>query len=171
MTHEEFTRAASYWKVRDADNARMDHDELMKAIFEYLSENDTCALATGKGDFIRCTPIEYTYHDNAFWMFTEGGEKFTGLEENKNVCIAIFDKFKGFGKLKGLQVSGTAVIIEPFSDEYITAAGYRKIPLEALKKMPLPMNLIKITPVKFEFLNSDFKSKGYSSRQMLEIQK
>lgn len=30
-------------------------------------------------------------------MFSEGGEKFIGLEKNANVSLAIFDKYDGFG--------------------------------------------------------------------------
>lgn len=44
---------------------------------------------------MRCTPIEYSYHDGRFWMFSEGGEKFIGLEKNENVCLAIYDKYDG----------------------------------------------------------------------------
>ncbi|MCD7833466.1 MAG: hypothetical protein LUH00_05710 [Lachnospiraceae bacterium] len=40
-----------------------------------------------------------------------------------------------------------------------------KIPVDALKKLPFAMNLNKITPMKIEFLNSDFKEDGYDSRQ------
>lgn len=118
---------------------------------------------------MRCTPIEYTYHHGAFWLFSEGGEKFSALEKNKNVCLAIFDKYEGFGKLKGMQVSGVAELVKPFSDEYNAAAEFRKIPLDALKKMPHTMNLIKVQPKKIEFLNSDFKKDGADSRQKLEF--
>ena len=92
---------------------------------------------------MRCTPLEYTYHDDCFWIFSEGGEKFYALEKNKNVCLVIFDKYEGFGKLKGMQVTGLASIVEPFSQEYVQAADFRKIPLKALEKMLHPMNLIK----------------------------
>ncbi len=47
-----------------------------KAVEEYIQANNTCALATAAGDFVRCTPLEYTYHDDCFWIFfSEGGEK------------------------------------------------------------------------------------------------
>ena len=46
---------------------------------------------------------------------------------------------------------------------------YVEIPLDALKKMPHTMNLIKVQPKKIEFLNSDFKKDGADSRQMLEF--
>ncbi len=26
-----------------------------------------------------------------FWMFSEGGQKFIGLEKNENVCLAIYE--------------------------------------------------------------------------------
>ena len=169
LSHEEYEEAATYWKKKDAESVKLDEAKLKKAVEEYILANKTCALATGAGEFVRCTPIEYTYHHGAFWMFSEGGEKFAALEKNKNVCLAIFDKYEGFGKLKGMQVTGEAELVAPFSDEYNAAAEFRKIPLDALKKMPHTMNLIKVQPKKIEFLNSDFKKEGADSRQMLEF--
>ncbi len=165
MTHEEYTAAANHWIKKDAVSKKMPKAQLWDEIEKYIQSNNTCALATGYGSFIRCTPIEYSWHDNAFWMFSEGGQKFVGLEENKNVCLAIYDRYDGFGKLKGLQVSGTAEIIEPFSEEYIQAAEWKKIPIDALRKLPFTMNLIKVQPKEIDFLNSDFKEAGYDSRQ------
>ena len=37
-------------------------------------------------------------------MFSEGGQKFRALEKNTNVCLAIYEKYKGFGEIEGLQV-------------------------------------------------------------------
>ncbi len=165
MTHEEYKAATNHWIEKDAVSKKMPADQLWVVIETYIQANNTCALATGSGSFIRCTPIEYAWHDGAFWMFSEGGQKFIGLEENKSVCLAIYDRYDGFGRLKGLQVSGTAEIVEPFSAEYIHAAEWKKIPVEALRKLPFTMNLIKIPPTEIEFLNSDFKEDGYDSRQ------
>ena len=148
LSHEEYERAANYWKEKDAQSKKLDQDVLKKAVEEYI-------------------PLEYTYHDDCFWIFSEGGEKFYALEKNKNVCLVIFNKYEGFGKLKGMQVTGLASIVEPFSQEYVQAADFRKIPLKALEKMLHPMNLIKIKPKKIEFVNSDFKKDGADSRQTL----
>lgn len=167
MTHEQFENAANYWKNKE--QTAMPETELKQAVEEYISANNTCALATGTGDYVRCTPIEYSYHDGCFWMFSEGGEKFIGLEKNKNVCLAIYDKYDGFGKLKSVQVMGKADLIEPFSDTYNAHAQIKKIPIEALKKLESPMNLICVMPVKMDVLFSVFKEKGYSSRQILEF--
>ncbi len=166
MTHEQFEKAANYWKNKEY--TAMPKEELEKTIEEYISTNNTCALATGTGDYVRCTPIEYSYHDGKFWMFSEGGQKFIGLEKNENVCLAIYDKYEGFGNLKSIQVMGKTELIEPFSDRYNAHAKIKKIPIEALKKLEAPMNLICVTPVKIEMLCSEFKKNGYSSRQTLK---
>lgn len=169
MTQKDYERAARHWVVKDAENVKLERNLLIQEVEKYIVENNTCALATGTGEFVRCTPIEYSYHEGAFWMFSEGGEKFIGLEKNKNVCLAIYDKYDGFGKLKGMQVSGIAEVIEPFSEEYCKAAEYKKIPMKVLEKLPEPMNLIKIMPHCIDFLNSEFKKTGTSSRQKLVL--
>ena len=169
LTHEEYIQAAGYWKQKDAQAVKVDRETLQKEIEAYIQENNTCALATGAGEFVRCTPVEYSYHDGAFWIFSEGGEKFAALEKNKNVCLVIFDKYQGFGNLKGMQVTGKAVMPEYFSEEYVHAAELREIPVAALKKLPHPMNLIKIIPDKIEFTNSEFKKAGVDVRQVLQF--
>lgn len=166
MTHKQFEKAANYWKNKE--QTAMPEEELEKVVEEYISTNNTCALATGTGDYVRCTPIEYSYQDGKFWMFSEGGEKFIGLEKNKNVCLAIFDKYNGFSNLKGIQVMGKAELIEPFSDVYNSHAQIKKIPIETLKKLEPPMNLICVTSVKIDALFSAFRKNGYSSRQTLK---
>ena len=170
LSHEEYTEAARYWEEKDAQAVKMDRALLWKAVTEYIQDNNTCALATGSGDHVRCTPVEYSWHHNSFWIFSEGGEKFSGLEKNKNVSLSIYDHYDGFGKLKGMQVTGIAEVVKPFSEEYTKAAAIRKIPLEALKKMPHPMNLIKVMPGKIQFLNADFKKEGVDIRQTLVVE-
>lgn len=169
MNHKEYQEAAEYWSRKDSQNVKMERSELLRIIEDYIQANNTCALAVGSGSFVRCTPIEYSYCDGAFWMFSEGGQKFVALENNHNVCLAIYDKFDGFGKLKGMQITGIAEMIAPFSKAYIELAEYKKIPLEALKKLQHPMNLIRILPVRIDFLNSKFKKYGYASRQFIEF--
>ena len=157
MTHEQFEQTAQYWNKKE--KITMPEEALKQAVEKYIQENNTC------------TPIEYSYHDGKFWMFSEGGEKFIGLEKNANVSLAIFDKYDGFGNLESLQIMGRAEIIEPFSDSYNAHAEYKKIPLEALKKLEHPMNLICVTPARIDALFSDLKKDGYSIRQTLEFEK
>ena len=169
MTHEEYVKAANFWKEKET--VQMPEKELKEAIEKYVEANNTCALATGTGEFVRCTPIEYSYHDEKFWIFSEGGEKFTGLEKNENVSLAIFDKYDGFGTLKSVQITGKAELIEPFSEVYNAHAAYKKIPMQALEKLNPPMHLICIRPVKVDALFSEFKKDGYDSRQVYVYEK
>lgn len=167
MTHDEYVKAAEYWKNKE--QIKMPKEALEQEVTAYIRENNTCTLATGTDDYIRCTPIEYSFHDGKFWMFSEGGEKFIGLEKNKNVCLAIYDRYDDFRNLKSLQIMGMAEMIEPFSEVYNAHAEYKKIPLSALEKLEPPMNLICVTPVKIEALFSKFKKEGFSARQTLEL--
>lgn len=161
----DYKKAQNFWKEKDAQAVKADAAAVREKMEAYILANDTCALATGAGDFIRNTPIEYSYHDGCFWMFSEGGDKFIGLESNPNVCIAVFDKYTGHKSLKGLQVMGMASIVEPFSEEYNAHAAVKKIPLDALRRLDPPMNLIKVKPVRADYLDSDFTKDGCSSRQ------
>lgn len=168
MKAEDYRKAANYWANKD--RVEMPHNELIKFTEEYVGANSVCALATGTGDYVRCTPLEYSYHDGQFWIFTEGGEKFVGLEKNKNVSLAIFDKNLGFANLKSVQIMGVADVVEPMSDEYVSHAEYKKIPMETLAKLKSeghPMNLLKISPTRMDILCSDFKKQGYDVRQVM----
>ena len=167
MTNEEYQAAARYWEEKDADGVKLEREKLRSMAENYILANNTCALATGTGDYVRCTPIEYGYHDGCFWMFSEGGKKFIGLAKNPRVCLAIYDKYEGFGKLHGMQVMGLAELVEPFSARYNAHAAWKKIPLEALRKLPSPMHLICVRPTRIDCLFSDFKALGCSTRQTL----
>lgn len=61
MTQEEFKEAAQYWNRKE--QTAMPKEALQQAMEDYINANNTCALATGTGDYVRCTPIEYSYHD------------------------------------------------------------------------------------------------------------
>lgn len=165
----DYKAAANYWFEKDKFAVKMNPEELKAEIEEFLKKHKVCALATAAGDFVRCTPIEYNYVDGCFYLFSEGGLKFRALESNKHVCLAVFQESADFGNLAGLQVTGTAEIVELWSEEYMRIAAFKKIPVEVLKKLPRPMNLIKIVPEVYDFLESDLKKKGYGSRQQLKV--
>lgn len=171
MTPEEYQAAAVYWVEKDKESKHMEPEQLKQEADAFLRAHNTCALATGGDGVIRCTPLEYSWHDGAVWIFSEGGKKFAGLEKNKKVSLAVYETYSGFGSLNSIQITGTAAIVPLFSEEYLQAAEFRKIPVEALKKLEHPMHLIKIVPEEMELLNSDFKKQGYGSRQKLRFTK
>ncbi len=163
----DYKKAAAYWTEKDEKADRMDRDALLAQIEKFINAHNTCALATGCGDFVRCTPIEYNYKEGKFWLLTEGGLKFCGLEGNKNVCLAIYNSFTGLGQLGGMQISGTAELVEPWTDEYMDLLAFKKIPADNLKKLPTTLYLIKVTPTRIDFVSSEFKKLGFDSRQHL----
>ena len=167
MWEMDYEASARYWTDKEKDAVSMDSEDLQKRINDFIGEHNTCALATASQDMVRCTPIEYNYLDGVFYLFSEGGLKFKALKDNKQVGLAIYEPHGGFNNLKSLQVEGRAEIIEPFSDEYMKLLEYKKIPVDAIKKMPHPMNLIKIIPDRFDYLDSDLKKEGFDIRQHL----
>lgn len=163
MEKEEYRKLISYWDNKKSVIAPKDY--VKNVIDEYILSNDTCALATSSTDYVRVTPIEYRYDKKKFYIFTEGGHKFIGLENNKNVSLTIFDKFSGFGKLQSVQVEGTAKIIDIDDSEYEYALSLRGLKKEALLKMPTKLNLIVVEIKLIDALFSKFKADGYDSRQ------
>ena len=91
------------------------------------------------------------------------------LRDNKNVSMAIYDEYSGFGNLSGLQIQGTAELIPAGNDEYFQVMDHKKLPRDAFDKKEHPMHLIKVTPQSMDYLNSDLKKLGYESRQHLEL--
>ena len=166
-----YDSAANYWVEKDKESVAMKPEALFSRIEAFLSSHNTCALATASEDMVRCTPIEYNYLDGCFYLFSEGGLKFWALKENKRVGLAIFDSYEGFGKVRGLQVEGEAAMIEPFSEEYLKLMEHKKIPVEAMKKMEHPMNLIRITPMAYDYLDSALKDEGVGVRQHYEVKR
>ena len=169
MYQPNYDLAASYWIERDRDSVHMETAALKEKIETFIGAHNTCALATASADMVRNTPIEYNYVNGCFYFFSEGGLKFKGLKDNKNVGIAIFEPYGGFGQLKSLQVQGVASMVEPFSDEYLMLMEHKKITLEAMKKLPQAMNLIKVVATSYDYLDSDLKKDGFGNRQHLEV--
>ncbi len=169
MYQLDYDKAASHWIERDKESVHMESAALKEMIEAFIDSHNTCALTTASSDMVRNTHIEYNYVDGCFYFFSEGGLKFKGLKENKNVGIAIFEPYGGFGQLKSLQVQGEASMIEPFSEEYLKLMEFKKIPVEAMKKLPQAMNLIKVVPESFDYLDSQLKKDGYGSRQHLDV--
>jgi len=161
--------AEQFIKVFNAPSAPMEKSKLKKEIERFIAGNNTLAMATGTGDFVRCTPIEYQYIEGCFYFITEGGMKFKSILQNKTVSMGIFDKYDNMSNVKGLQITGEAEIVPLMSEEYCKVLKQKDVNQSALKKMPINLYLLKITPRKFEFLNSDFKKTGFDSKQIYEV--
>jgi Pyridoxamine 5''-phosphate oxidase. len=165
MDEADFERAASFWERREQSGKRMEDAALLAEITKFACSHNTCALATGSGTFVRCTPIEYTYTDGSFYLFSEGGQKFRALAVNPLVSLAVFDQYSGMDSVNGMQVTGRAVLVEPFSGEYLKLLAVKGIPSSALASLEYTMHLIKVIPSRVDMLCSAFKRQGFNSRQ------
>lgn len=154
--------------ILESDIVKLDNMSLQKSIDDYVSGKNTCTLTCGVCEFIRSTPIEYIYYNKCFYFLTEGGMKFKGILQNPNVSICIYDEYSGMKNLKGLQISGKAELISIGSDEYKEVLLKRNLNCENISRLPINLNLLKVYPIKFEFLNSDFKEAGVDTKQVLK---
>ena len=89
--------AASFWTEKDKTARKMDPRELHVEIVDFLKAHHTCALSTHSEIGVRCTPLSYTVHGGYIDIFSEGGEKFFHLEEDKNVSLSVFDPYDWAG--------------------------------------------------------------------------
>lgn len=169
MRQQELEKAAAYWEDRIDATKAMEPETLLSEMEQFIRSHNTCALATAADDFVRCTPIEYRYEEKCFWMLSEGGLKFRALAGNNNVCIAIYDPYKGFGSVAGMQITGRAELVDADTDTFCRALGYWKISTQALAKQKLSLHLIRIVPRRIDFLNAAFSKRGLDARQYLEF--
>lgn len=143
--------------------------DVLKVMEDFLDKHNTGVLATGWGRHVRATPIEYVYEHGHLYIFSEGCGKFAHLYRNDQVSFAIFEPFKDFQHLAGLQLYGKARIIEPEEDEYATIAKTRRIPVEKLRAMPVMLHIIDITLTNAVFLWAGFTKQGKGPRQVYEF--
>ncbi len=164
----DFDHFENFWRKQQETAVHMDEEALREHIMKFIDSHNTCALATGHDDQVRCTPIEYTYADNAFWFFTEGGEKFANLRMNRHVSLAIYEPFRGNDDSHGLQVAGTVDFFPSDSPESKKILATKGIPYEVVENAPVQILLLKVVPERFEMYDTDFIPAGLDIRQSLE---
>ncbi|MCI1749912.1 MAG: pyridoxamine 5'-phosphate oxidase family protein [Megasphaera cerevisiae] len=143
------------------------HDTaVFQAIEAFLLKHNTGVLATGWEGQVWSTPIEYMYYEGKIYMFSEGGKKFSNLYRNNQVSFSVFDPFIDFSHLAGLQIDGKARMIEPDDEEYALLAAAKGIAGNRLKKMPVILHIIEITPVQGVFLWAGFGKIKKAVRQI-----
>ena len=169
MTPEEYEEAASYWIRKDATSKAMPADDARTLVDAFLASHNTCALATGAGDFVRCTPLEYAWHDGAVWILSEGGLKFRALASNHKVCLAVYEPYSSMGQTHGLQVMGTAEVIDESDPAYTSELATKGVTPERLAALGMSIHLLRITPQSCDLLDSDLRKRGFDARQHLDL--
>lgn len=158
-------------KIKDVGDKIIEEPMLKFYIENFIKNHNTCALASGHGECVRATPIEYVSMGECLYILSEGGEKFSNILQNPNVSVCIYDEYKNMNELAGMQIKGTAELIDIGSEEYISLLTHKGLKYEKIMKLPIALNLIKINIKTIEFLWSGFAKLGYDTKQILNIQK
>jgi uncharacterized protein YhbP (UPF0306 family) len=145
-------------------------DVVFEELDAFLRVHNTCTLCTNGARGPRATPMEYHYDGKEFHFLSESGLKFANILLNPEVSIAIYDNYKGFSNLAGVQITGRAEIVPPTSDEYVAHLAVRGL-ADRLANLDFTMNLIKVAIIKAEFLYSGFQNQGYDAKQVYEPEK
>lgn len=156
-------------KIKDHGQRVLERDRLKEYVDEFIAKHNTCTLTTGYAEKVRATPIEYIYRDNALYILSEGGEKFANIILNPNVSIGIFDGYVDMNKLGGMQIKGTAEIIDIGDEEYISVLMQKNLDYDKIKSLSINLNMIKINISEIEFLYSKFNQMGYDTKQLLHV--
>lgn len=150
-------------------NKKMTEAELKKEIISFLKENKCGALATCGDDQPRCSPVRYFVGDEMdIYILSAGGDKFSAIAQNPNVCLLVNTDYDGYRKIKGVQIFGVAQ----------TSLANPRLKDEAYKKCPNPEELhregealavIKIIPDEVVYL--DALKTGDRTKQILKDNK
>ncbi len=135
-------------------------DELKKAIIAFLEENVICTLATCSNNIPRSTPVRYRSRGLTLYILAEGGMKIKNIRENPRVSVSLYGAYSGFQSVKGLQLWGTASIINPDEgDSYreaegiVDLAGREDLKNLGIEKIQHNMKAIKIVVERARYLN------------------
>ncbi len=154
-------------KMMRAPLHKMEEASLQDRIESFILSHNTLALATSTDDYVRCTPLEYIYEGGQFYIITEGGNKFRGIIDNGRVSASVFDAFDANSETKGLQFHADARVVPIGSEEYLNILAMKGVTEEALSQMPIILFVIKITPLRFEFLDISLKHEGFDAHQVM----
>ncbi|WP_341465120.1 hypothetical protein [Hydrogenoanaerobacterium saccharovorans] len=69
MDKSSMIKASKYWESREKQSVKMECSSLLLEMEKFILAHNTCALATGFDEFVRCTPIEYSYRQVLFGYF------------------------------------------------------------------------------------------------------
>ena len=113
--------------------------------------------------------MEFTIEDGKLYILTEGGLKFKGIWWNGAISAAVYDGYTGMDSLAGLQMTGTAVYIDPLSDEYRSVIEARGVQLQQLQQMPAMLHAVRLDITRYELLDGALRADGYAARQVLDL--
>lgn len=140
----------------------MPRDEIRKRIETVLSSELYLILCTASGASVRGTTIGYTYKDGFVYAFCEGSEKYANLLRNPEISLALYT----MPEKVGLQISGSATIAYPGTDEYRDMCQLLKRDHKRYMGLPFQLVGIIIKLHKAEYYLARLKDEGYYTKQV-----
>ena len=155
--------------IRDSLGYHLDDGSLRSEIDHFLCSHNTCTLATTGGGGVRATPIEYVYAAGCLYFLSEGGAKFANLLLNPHVSVCIFDPYHTMADVGGLQLTGTARLVDPLDVDADRVLGAQHLTREKLGQLPFDLNIIEVRIERAELLLSVLSKRGVDSRQTYDF--
>ena len=90
---------------------------------------------------------------------------------NSNVSLAVYEDYTTMNNLAGMQISGSASLIDLKSQEYLDILKLKGLNPNVISRLQINMNIIKIKIDKVEFLYSKFKDMGFDVKQIYFLNK
>jgi uncharacterized protein YhbP (UPF0306 family) len=155
--------------IRDSLGCHPDDGQLRSEIERFLCSHNTCALATAGDAGVRATPIEYVYAQGCLYFLSEGGVKFANLLSNPHVSVCVFDPYHTMADVRGLQLTGTARLVDPQDAAADRALDARHLTRGKLGQLPFDLNIIEVRLERAELLLSALSKRGVDSRQIYDL--
>jgi uncharacterized protein YhbP (UPF0306 family) len=155
--------------IRDSLGCRLNNAQLRAEIDRFLRSHNTCALATAGDAGGRATPIEYVYAGDCLYFLSEGGTKFANLLLDPHVSVCIFDPYHTMADVAGLQLTGTARLVDVQDAATDSALQAQHLTREKLGQLPFDLNIIEVRLERAELLLSALSKRGVDSRQIYDF--
>jgi uncharacterized protein YhbP (UPF0306 family) len=156
--------------IRTKVTSKMPNKELEEHISQFLKTQNVCVLATCKDNIPRATTVEYYSDGTMLYVMPTGGQKMENIKNNPIISVAVFAPYNGWLSLKGVQISGEAMLITQEAGDFrkaLAAYQWEKSAKEVgIFNLPKTFRLFKIVPHAIEVLDISLKSKGFAPRQI-----
>ena len=151
---------------------QMSKDELERHISVFIKTHNMCVLCTARDNIPRATPIEYWADGTTLYIVADPGTKRENIKANPKVSVGIFDPLVGTLSVKGMQITGEAMLLTGDNPEYDEALIMRRRELVGEDigdfKPPKGRTLIKVESKKIELCEYALLPRGYDFRQVWE---
>ena len=153
-------------------------DLLKQQVLSYLELHNTMTLATCLGDVPWAATVFYASDDLRLYFFSVPDSRHCqNLAANPRVAVTVQEDYQDWQKIKGIQLEGTAILVDSIIEKAKAMAVYaRKYP-EVIKlftnpasglfyKAFLKVKFYCVVPQKLFFIDNE---QGFGKRQELVI--